>query len=254
MYREDVGNIDFVWGTEGRGAKFKGGYGIAHIIAKRNAEGLDGQQFVSDIPNVIASGEITNRQTAPNGDRVIISDGNKSVVLSLFKNGSRKTWLVTGWDDSAYKNKKTTPNATAAVYDANNATSKGTTRSRSDADGAVSSANSIPQKAEERKTKPAAKPKADKNGFTPISNGKGKMYFEGDELTKIQEANTQAVLKAAQEFVKLYDDGKLTAKEARSKITALYNHYYSKAKVKPYTDELQVILSILLYIFCSRSI
>lgn len=49
MYREDVGDIDFVWGTEGCGAKFKGGYGIAHIIAKRNAEDGSGKKTANKL-------------------------------------------------------------------------------------------------------------------------------------------------------------------------------------------------------------
>ena len=36
MYRSDIGSIDFVWGKAGTGAKFKKGYGLAHIIAKHS--------------------------------------------------------------------------------------------------------------------------------------------------------------------------------------------------------------------------
>ncbi len=42
MFRPDIGNIDFVWGVPGNGNKFKHGYGIAHIIAKRNSENGSG--------------------------------------------------------------------------------------------------------------------------------------------------------------------------------------------------------------------
>lgn len=143
MYREDIGDIDFVWGKEGRGEKFKGGYGIAHIIAKRDAEGISGNDFVLNIPKTIALGKVSGKQEASNGDRVLISNGSKTVVLSLFKDGNRKTWLVTGWDESAYENKKTTPSAAEAVYDADSATGKGTTRSRSDTDGVVLSTTNI---------------------------------------------------------------------------------------------------------------
>ncbi|WP_337366510.1 LPD38 domain-containing protein [Phascolarctobacterium sp.] len=143
MYREDIGDIDFVWGKEGRGTKFKGGYGIAHIIAKRDAEGISGNDFVLNIPKTIALGKVSGKQEASNGDRVLISNGSKTVVLSLFKDGNRKTWLVTSWDESAYENKKTTPSAAEAVYDADSATGKGTTRSRSDTDGVVLSTTNI---------------------------------------------------------------------------------------------------------------
>ena len=32
MQRSDIGYIDFRWGKPGTGSKFKGGYGLAHII------------------------------------------------------------------------------------------------------------------------------------------------------------------------------------------------------------------------------
>ena len=149
MTRDDVGGISFYYGTPGTGKKFKKGYGIAHMIAKRNSEGLDGETFVKRLPEVIAKGKITERQTAPNGDRVLVKYGDITTVLSLYKDGNRQTWVVTGWDDSVFENKKeTTPSDAAAVYDANSATSEGTTRSRSNTDEAVSFTKSVAQPAE----------------------------------------------------------------------------------------------------------
>lgn len=149
MARDDVGGISFYYGTPGTGKKFKKGYGIAHMIAKRNSEGLDGETFVKRLPEVIAKGKITERQTAPNGDRVLVKYGDITTVLSLYKDGNRQTWVVTGWDDSVFENKKeTTPSDAAAVYDANSATSEGTTRSRSNTDEAVSFTKSVAQPAE----------------------------------------------------------------------------------------------------------
>lgn len=149
MTRDDVGGISFYYGTPGTGKKFKKGYGIAHMIAKRNSEGLDGEAFVKRLPEVIAKGKITERQTALNGDRVLVKYGDITTVLSLYKDGNRQTWVVTGWDDSVFENKKeTTPSDAAAVYDANSATSEGTTRSRSNTDEAVSFTKSVAQPAE----------------------------------------------------------------------------------------------------------
>lgn len=149
MTRDDVGGISFYYGTPGTGKKFKKGYGIAHMIAKRNSEGLDGETFVKRLPEVIAKGKIAERQTAPNGDRVLVKYGDITTVLSLYKDGNRQTWVVTGWDDSVFENKKeTTSSDAAAVYDANSATSEGTTRSRSNTDEAVSFTKSVAQPAE----------------------------------------------------------------------------------------------------------
>lgn len=155
MYREDVGDIDFVWGSPGGPPpKFKKGSGIAHIIAKRSFEGIDGEKFVLDIPTVIAKGTITKKQTAPKGDRVSISHDEKTVVLSLYKDGERKTWVVSGWDESVYKKKEATSSATAAVYDANGATSIGTTRSRSNTDDVAFVDSTISQEGENVKKEP----------------------------------------------------------------------------------------------------
>lgn len=149
MTRDDVDGISFYYGTPGTGKKFKKGYGIAHMIAKRNSEGLDGETFVKRLPEVIAKGKITEQQTAPNGDRVLVKYGDITTVLSLYKDGNRQTWVVTGWDDSVFENKKeTTPSDAAAVYDANSATSEGATRSRSNTDEVVSVTKSVAQPAE----------------------------------------------------------------------------------------------------------
>lgn len=149
MKRDDVGGISFYYGTPGTGKKFKKGYGIAHMIAKRNSEGVDGEAFVKRLPEVIAKGKIAERQTAPNGDRVLVKYGDITTVLSLYKDGNRQTWVVTGWDDSVFENKKeTTSSDAAAVYDANSATSEGATRSRSNTDEVVSTTKSVAQPAE----------------------------------------------------------------------------------------------------------
>ena len=65
------------------------------------------------------------------------------------KDGNRQTWVVTGWDDSVFENKKeTTSSDAAAVYDANSATSEGATRSRSNTDEVVSVTQSVARPAE----------------------------------------------------------------------------------------------------------
>ena len=39
----DIGSTDFVWENADRGKKFKGGYLVAHIIAKHNVDFEDGK-------------------------------------------------------------------------------------------------------------------------------------------------------------------------------------------------------------------
>ena len=101
MHRDDLGSISFLWGEPGRGPKFKGGSGVSHIIAHRNAQGYDGEAVARKMVEVIAKGEVDRRYGAevPGGERAnIVYDGH-TAALSLYKDGDRKTWLLTGWKD-----------------------------------------------------------------------------------------------------------------------------------------------------------
>ena len=67
MYRPDVGSIDFLWGTPGKGKKFKKGYGISHILEKRNYENNSGTKTLDKLVEVIAKGTDTEIQKAVHG-------------------------------------------------------------------------------------------------------------------------------------------------------------------------------------------
>lgn len=126
MHRDDLGSISFLWGEPGRGPKFKGGSGVSHIIAHRNAQGYDGEAVARKMVEVIAKGEVDRRYGAevPGGERAnIIYDGH-TAALSLYKDGDRKTWLLTGWKD--YEEKA--PGEVGPVYDGLNPTLSEATR------------------------------------------------------------------------------------------------------------------------------
>jgi isoleucyl-tRNA synthetase len=94
MWREDLGFITFVYGTEGDAERaYKGGSGLSHIIAKRTAEGEDG--LAIEMVEVIAKGEIIRE--APAKDTVNIQYNEYEAVLSKSRFGERETWLLTGW-------------------------------------------------------------------------------------------------------------------------------------------------------------
>lgn len=98
MSRPDLGSISFIWGEAGDPAQdFGGGYGVAHIIAKRTAEGLPGEEIARHMVETIARGQIAERQEAELGSRVILRFSDYAAVLSLYHLGQRKTWLLTGW-------------------------------------------------------------------------------------------------------------------------------------------------------------
>lgn len=108
MYRKDTGLIDFIWGEPGTGEKFKHGYGIAHIIAKRDAENGDGLQVASKLIEVIAKGTDTDCQNSSNNGgeyRLRIHYAGYTAVVSSASN-DKNAWLLTGWQDGANKKKR----------------------------------------------------------------------------------------------------------------------------------------------------
>ncbi len=189
MYRPGLGGISFYWGTEGKGPKFKGGSGVAHIIAHRNAQGLDGEAIARKMPEVLAYGEITNRQTAPGGDRVFISLGEYTAALSLYRFGQRETWLLTGWTNEK------SPDAQAKVYDSAGATSSGPTRFQPGDGAGELETNIAPLGADGKPLFQAQAQKAGPRGWLSLLNdGSFRVAF-----TRAQNAST-----AVHEFAHLY--------------------------------------------------
>lgn len=105
--RDDLGEIGFVYGTEGNPKNdFKGGSGLSHIIAKRFAEGENGLSVAIKMIEVIIEGkiekEVDSKQT------VHIVKGEYEAVLSKNRFGNEEIWLLTGW-------KKNKPDANGKV-------------------------------------------------------------------------------------------------------------------------------------------
>lgn len=100
MLRPGRGWVSFLWGKEGDPAKsFADGYGVAKIIAKRTAEGADGQAVARKMVEVIAHGEESAPYGPPNAQRLNVKYDGHTAVLSLYRFGKEQTWLLTGWDD-----------------------------------------------------------------------------------------------------------------------------------------------------------
>lgn len=104
IYKEGIGNIDIVWGEAGTG---KGGYGLAHIIRRRNEEGNNGEEFVKQLPDIIEHGKIYSKIAQINNegsyirkneqDRVYIGTRDKEIVIRLTWNDETHNWLLTGY-------------------------------------------------------------------------------------------------------------------------------------------------------------
>lgn len=99
MHRPDIGYIDFLWGTPGKGAKVKNG--LAHILAKHGAE--SGEGILAKIVETIAKGTDIEEQKSLHGQgekRIRIHYDGHTAVLSATK-GTKggNSWLLTGWED-----------------------------------------------------------------------------------------------------------------------------------------------------------
>ncbi|MFT4094719.1 MAG: class I tRNA ligase family protein, partial [Niabella sp.] len=108
MCRPDIDNgfIHFLWGNEGNSEKdFQGGYGTSKIIAKRNWEAANIEEFkdqaIDDVFNgiahCIAYGEKVREFGPANAKRVELQSEDYIVIISEFLNWEEYNWLVTGF-------------------------------------------------------------------------------------------------------------------------------------------------------------
>ncbi len=121
---EGVNDITFVWGAPGKThPDFKGGYGISHIIAKRDAEAGNGLDVAVKLVEVIAKGKLDKQVLQK--DTVHITYDGYEAVLSKSRFGEKETWLLTGWEINK-------PGASEEVSTATTATHINPTFSRAD--------------------------------------------------------------------------------------------------------------------------
>ncbi|MBR2207263.1 MAG: hypothetical protein IJ859_00475, partial [Synergistaceae bacterium] len=147
MHRDDVGDISFLYGTPGTGEKLKHGWGISHLIARRNQQGYNGEDIARKMVEVIAKGYTIPVKNFETAKRVEVHYKDYTAVLSLYKNNGRQTWLLTGW-----KNYKQLPGATSEVYDSTGATLSESTRFQSE-EGAGNLEKSLASKSDNVKEK-----------------------------------------------------------------------------------------------------
>ncbi|WP_120830954.1 DUF3519 domain-containing protein, partial [Helicobacter pylori] len=102
-FRDDLGGIDFVWGKDG-----KGGYGLAHILEKREAQALEYPNITKEqakdyalniihlIPEILENGEL--RVGANN--RIAIEYNDYIVALRDNWKGEKldNKWVVTSYE------------------------------------------------------------------------------------------------------------------------------------------------------------
>ena len=95
----DIGLIDFLWGKPGKLNKIRNryfeGFGISHIIAQRNLQGIDGEALAMQIPEILILGKIVKHYGSPGNKRVNISYLGKTVVIK--KEGGSNHWIITAF-------------------------------------------------------------------------------------------------------------------------------------------------------------
>lgn len=107
LFREDIGDITVDYGRMGiPERRFRTGFGLAKIEAKRTSQGMDGEDFVRNVlPRVLTQGVPYRLSGKKFNRRAEIRLGDDLAIFSLFRrnvrNGTRKdareTWLLTGY-------------------------------------------------------------------------------------------------------------------------------------------------------------
>ena len=145
MNRPDIGDIDILWGYAGdSNRQYRNGYGISHIIARRNLHGLNGEEVARLMPEIIMRGE---KRQGINENRIEFHYNNYIAILSNDMNGeSVPHWLLTG-----FMQDETEPtNQRGEGFDSSAPTARTPTLARSTRAVSSVSNGSIPQARERR--------------------------------------------------------------------------------------------------------
>lgn len=94
FHRDDMGDIDLLWGNDY--------LGLQHIIKHREEQGINAQQFLSDIAEVVESGSFL--KMGGNGTFEFWYKG-KSVIISPEYQGNKVTYLLTAFKKTLNKNR-----------------------------------------------------------------------------------------------------------------------------------------------------
>ncbi|WQY57561.1 DUF3519 domain-containing protein [Helicobacter pylori] len=208
-YREDLGGIDFVWGTPK--TKESVGYGLAHILERREqqalADGLSEAEakeyalnIVKSIPEVLEKG---SKGTDHLG-RVFVDYGNKRVGLN-------NTWnnkdLENHWVISSYELRDTTEKPTHFP------TSQAITKEKD-----IHSLNSV-------EPNPTPKPLTDQEDLLKTSENLNETTKDAKNLSPLEQANAEKLAKlqkeqeqSEQEFLKAKEQEKQRKEALKKKL------------------------------------
>ena len=85
--REDIGDIDLFWGDENAG--------LRHIIERRTSQGVDADEYIKSITEVVENGTFGGPAKAP--DSFIVRTNDKSAVIGYSFKGNEIQYVLTSF-------------------------------------------------------------------------------------------------------------------------------------------------------------
>lgn len=92
FHREDIGDIDLIWGDDT--------CGLQHILKRREEQGINAQEFVKDLAEVVEKGSY--RKQNKRGNYELLYNG-KMAIVSPELQGNKMTFLVTAFKTTIKK-------------------------------------------------------------------------------------------------------------------------------------------------------
>lgn len=87
FHRDDIGDITLAWGDEERG--------LCHLINRRKSKGIDTEEFLSNLAEVVEKGTLHSHPKYQN--RWLIWHKGKQVSVCADYNGEKMNWIITGF-------------------------------------------------------------------------------------------------------------------------------------------------------------
>ena len=92
FHRDDFGDIDLLWGNESMG--------LCHIISRREEQGIDVNDFLRDLSEVVEKGRFRKKNQRGNFE---FMHGNKIAVIAPEYKGHKMVYLLTAFKTRSKK-------------------------------------------------------------------------------------------------------------------------------------------------------
>jgi hypothetical protein len=89
FHRDEIGDIDLLWGDND--------FGLQHIINKRNKQGKDPDNIISNIDNILENG-IVSKDNKFNNNFIVTDRAKNRVIISQELRGRLIVYVVTAYE------------------------------------------------------------------------------------------------------------------------------------------------------------